>query len=163
MELWDVLNSSREKTGKLIRRGDKMENGEYHLVVFAFIRNSDGKFIISKRSPDKTFPGKWEITGGAAISGDDSLSAVIREVKEELGIDLKTQNGKIIKSVRVECDSSYFADIWLFEQEFDMDEIVCQPEEVSEVKIVSKETLISMVENGQFIRNEYVTGCLDYP
>lgn len=30
----------------------------------------------------------WETTGGSAVAGDDSLTAALRETKEELGIDL---------------------------------------------------------------------------
>ena len=36
---------------------------------------------------------KWETTGGSALAGDDSLTAALRETKEELGIDLDPQKG----------------------------------------------------------------------
>ena len=38
MELWDVLDENRNKTGKLIERGKPMRSDEFHLVVFAFIK-----------------------------------------------------------------------------------------------------------------------------
>lgn len=141
MELWDILDENRDKTGRFVERGKPMESGDYHLVVFAFIKNDKGEFLISKRTSNKTFPGTWEITGGSGIVGDDSLSAITREVKEELGVELIDKNGKIIKSIRCECDCSYFADVWIFEHDIDIKDVVCQPEEVSEARWATREDI----------------------
>lgn len=35
MELWDVYNINKEKTGKKVKRGDDLNNDEYHIVVNA--------------------------------------------------------------------------------------------------------------------------------
>ncbi|TCT17173.1 isopentenyldiphosphate isomerase [Natranaerovirga pectinivora] len=161
MELWDILDKDRNKTGKLIERGQHLKTGEYHLVVFAFIKNSKGELLISKRTPNKTYPNTWEITGGAAVTGDTSLTAIIREAKEELGINLEIDKGKIIKSFRCDVNHSYFADVWLFEQDINFDNIVCQPEEVSEAALVTKEELIALIKNNMFIQNDYVLECLE--
>ncbi|MEZ4772491.1 MAG: NUDIX domain-containing protein [Bacteroidia bacterium] len=162
MELWDVLDENRQKTGKTIVRGEALNPNEYHLVVFAFIRNSQGKFIISKRTPNKTSPNKWEVTGGSALAGDDSITAVKREVKEELGIDL-TDEGVLIRSVKHNSECSYFSDIWLFEEDIDMEAIVCQPEEVSEARLATKEEIYSLVKEDQFVaENPAVVGCLAF-
>ncbi len=72
MEYWDVLDSNRNKTGKVILRGDAFNENEYHLIVHVWIKNSKNQFIISKRKNDKyPYPGLWECTGGSAVSGDD--------------------------------------------------------------------------------------------
>lgn len=63
-----------------------MEDGEYHLSVHVWLLNHNGEFLLIKRSPNKGYPNMWESTGGSAIAGDDSLSAAIREVKEETGL-----------------------------------------------------------------------------
>ena len=52
-----------------------------------FVR-PDKQFLISRRSPEKTNPLRWETTGGAKQAGEDSLKAVIREIGEELGVDV---------------------------------------------------------------------------
>ena len=88
IELWDILDEDGNKTGELVARGRPMKQDEYHLVVHVWIRNSKGQFLISKRTPNKTFPNMWETTGGSAIKGEDSLSAALREVREEIGINL---------------------------------------------------------------------------
>lgn len=161
MELWDVLDYNGNKTGRLMERGKPIQKGDYHLVVFAFIRNLENQFLISKRTPNKTFPNMWEITGGAAVQGDNSETAILREVKEELGISLHINNGKKIKSVRHDLDHPYFADIWHFKQDIELSEIHCQPEEVSEARFVTKEELLKLIEEGLFIKNDDILSCLE--
>jgi 8-oxo-dGTP pyrophosphatase MutT (NUDIX family) len=161
METWDILDSNKIKTGKFVERGRPMKAGEYHLVVFAFIKNKNGDFLISNRTPNKTFPNKWEIPGGAAIQGDDSLTAILREVKEELGVVLSDTNGKINNSTRCETGLSYFADVWLFEQEIDITTVICQPEEVSQAKFSSKEEILRLMKINAFIKSELILNCLE--
>lgn len=160
MELWDILDESRSKTGRVVQRGKSMNSGEYHLVVFAIIINSEGEFIISKRTPNKTYPNTWEFTGGSALAGEDSLSAILREVKEELGIELINSNGKLLKTIKYE-EGSYFADVWLFEQDIEIKDVVCQPEEVSEARIATKKEVIKLIEEDIFIKNTFIRGCLE--
>jgi len=164
MELWDVLDENRQKTGRLVERENPLSRlgpGEYHLVVFAFIRNTDGRFLISKRAPNKTFPNKWEITGGSAVTGDDSLTAVLREIKEELGIDVDPEKGHLLKSFKIDDDRSFFADIWYFEHDVDLSQVVCQPGEVTEAKLALKDEMMKMINNGVFAMNWFVLECLE--
>jgi len=160
MELWDILDESRNETGSVVERGKSMNSGQYHLVVFAIIVNSKGEFIISKRAPNKTYSNKWEFTGGSVLAGEDSLSAVLREVKEELGIELINSNGKLLKTIKVEEDS-YFGDVWLFEQDVDINDVVCQEEEVTEARIATKKEVIKLIDEDRFIRNIFITNCLE--
>ena len=160
MELWDILDENGQPTGVVKQRGDNLLPGEFHLVVFAFISNSKGELLISRRTMNKTFPGSWEITGGAAIKGDHSQSAVLREIREELGLSLLPEQGKKIGHFRWVGEHSYFADLWHFKADIDVEEIECQPEEVSEAKWVRKEEVEKMIEQGLFIRNDFVLACL---
>ena len=43
MELWDVYNIERIKTGETMERGEAYKEGAYHLVVHACIFNSKGE------------------------------------------------------------------------------------------------------------------------
>lgn len=38
----------------------------------------------------------WECVGGSVVKGEDSLSGVIREAKEDVGIDLMPENGQVL-------------------------------------------------------------------
>ena len=75
-EFWDIYDAERRLTGKRHRRGDPLLEGEYHLVVHIWVRNSTGAFLITKRADGKEpFPGKWECTGGSALAGERSRGA----------------------------------------------------------------------------------------
>ena len=50
MELWDIYDRNRNKTGKIIKRGERMLEGEFHLIVHIWIKNSNNEFLIQQRS-----------------------------------------------------------------------------------------------------------------
>jgi 8-oxo-dGTP diphosphatase len=59
------------------------------LLVVAAIIKKDGKYLIAQRKDDsESAPGKWEFPGGKVESGEDPKDALIREIKEELGISI---------------------------------------------------------------------------
>lgn len=134
MELWDILDQDGNQTGRVVERGKPIKKGEYHLVVFVWIKNRDGQFLISRRSGNKSGAHKWEIAGGAAITGENSLQSALREVKEELGINLKAEKGTLLKRLKFETDHSWFGDIWIFNHDIKISDLVLQEEEVSEAK-----------------------------
>ena len=151
-EFWDVYDSERNLTGKTHRRGDPLRPGEYHLVVHVWLQNSKGEFLVSQRAPNKGFPFLWECTGGSALKGDDSLTAAIREVKEELGLDINPENGECVYS---ETGDSYFADVWLFRQDFELSEVIFQEYETINAKYASYDDIIQMMKNKEFCRFDY--------
>ena len=59
------------------------------VVVAAIIQDEHGNFLCAKRGDWKSLPGKWEFPGGKAHDGEELSSALIREIKEELSIDIK--------------------------------------------------------------------------
>ena len=60
MELWDILDGNGNKTGKTVERGKTMRQDEYHLSVHIWIKNSNGEFLITKRTANKKIlPNMW--------------------------------------------------------------------------------------------------------
>ncbi len=58
------------------------------LVVAAAIIDADGRVLLTQRPQGKPLSGLWEFPGGKLDSGEKPKSALIRELKEELGIDV---------------------------------------------------------------------------
>lgn len=119
MEKWDLYDENRNIIGEHIRGEELPENG-YHLVVHIWIKNSFGQYLIAQRSADRPMhPLMWECQGGSALKGEDSLSAAIREVKEEVGIDLNADSGQLIFSKKrhyIQGEKfNDIMDVWLFE------------------------------------------------
>lgn len=95
MELWDLLDSNRAPLGRTHPRGQQypMPRGTYHLVVTVFTVDANGHLLLTRRAPEKhMYPGYWEVTGGSGIAGEESLTAALRELSEETGIDGGTAN-----------------------------------------------------------------------
>jgi 8-oxo-dGTP diphosphatase len=58
--------------------------------VVAGILERDGQWLICRRRADQAHPGKWEFPGGKVEAGETSEAALIRELREELGIEAGT-------------------------------------------------------------------------
>lgn len=153
MEIWDVLDCFGNKTGRTIERGMQLKDGEYHLVVHIYIINKKDEFLIQKRSMKKELmPGIWDITGGSVVSGEDSLTGAIREVKEELGITLSP--GQLFLVDRLKRKNS-FADIWAAYADITVDDVVMQEDEVDEVKFVSDRDIIKIIFEAEYRDDSY--------
>ena len=57
-------------------------------VVAAVIFNSRGEFLLAQRPHGKVYAGYWEFPGGKVEPVEDILTALKRELHEELGIDV---------------------------------------------------------------------------
>ena len=57
-------------------------------VVAAVITRPDGSYLLAQRPPGKVYAGYWEFPGGKIESGETALEALIREIREELGIEV---------------------------------------------------------------------------
>lgn len=158
-EIWDVYDSDGRKTGRTHRRGDQLGEGELHLVLHCWIKNSRGEFLLTRRDPEKSYGGMWESVGGSALTGEDSLTAARREVKEETGLTLDPAKGRrVLRCVR----DHYICDVWLFEQDFDLNDVSLQPGETCGVMYASAEKIRALAADDSFVPNEYLEEILKY-
>jgi 8-oxo-dGTP diphosphatase len=58
------------------------------LVVAVALVDADGRVLLAQRPPGKAMAGLWEFPGGKVQDGEAPEAALIRELKEELGIDV---------------------------------------------------------------------------
>lgn len=147
-ERWDVLDADRVPTGRTHRRGDPLPDRDYHLVVQVWLRNSRGEFLLTRRAPNKGYPNLWEPTGGSALTGDDSRSAALRELREETGLTPAPAQGRLVRSFRRASD---FLDVWLFDADFPLDDVVLQPGETTAAQYADAAQIRKMRELGELI------------
>ncbi|MCL1806985.1 MAG: NUDIX domain-containing protein [Oscillospiraceae bacterium] len=150
MEIWDVYDKDRNKTGKKMERGSVFADGAYHMVVHVCIFNTHGEMLIQQRQPFKEgWPNMWDITvGGSATFGESSQSAAERELFEEIGYNFDLTNIRPHLTVNFEFG---FDDYYLIETDITIENLKLQYEEVQQVKWASKEEVFQMLENGEFI------------
>ena len=152
-ELWDIYDKDRNFTGRKHRRGDPLSSGDYHLTVHVWLQHTDGRFLITKRAPNKGYAGLWECTGGSALAGDDSLTAALREVKEEAGLEVLPGNGRIILDYQ---GWDWFTDVWLFRQHFDLDAVQLQPGETCDYRWATAEEILEMNQREEMVPFRYL-------
>ena len=161
MELWDIYDSSKQKTGRTMVRNDwSMADGDFHLSVLCLVRTPEGKFLITRRALDKEWaPGHWELPGGGVMSGESSLDTFLRELREETGIDASGKEANLIftyKRENHEARNNYFVDIY----SVTMDEADChiaiQKSEVTDCKFATRQEIEEIASRGEFLHYDSI-------
>lgn len=148
-EIWDVYDENKKKTGKTVKRWPfEMKQGQYHIVVSGIILNSQNEILISKRAEHKKFGLMWELNGGSILTGETSLEGIIRELKEELGIEFSKKEAMFLKDIKRGFD---FKDLWVFRKDVDPKTLTFPDKEAINAKFVSIEEFISMFEKGEIV------------
>ena len=155
-EIWDLYDENRKLLGKDHVRGEQLPIDGYHLVVHVWIRNSKGEYLISQRSANRpTFPLVWECVDGSVIKGEDSLQGALREVKEEVGVDLLPEKGHVIlsdiKKIELGKVVNKILDVWLFEYDGEVDLSNATTDEVAQVAWMNREQIKELFEHNMFV------------
>ena len=144
----------REFTGKTATREECHKEGLWHRAVYAFIIDTRGNVLLQKRSANKKlWPNLWDITvGGHVDSGEFGRQALIREAKEELGLEISDDDIKYLlgsTSINEQGNivNKHFNECYVITKNIDISEIVLQKEEVEEVKFFSKDELLKRIDN----------------
>jgi len=66
-----------------------MEKKDLIIVSAIILVDRDGRILISKRPENKFMPGYWEFPGGKLEEGENPEQCLIREIKEEINLDLE--------------------------------------------------------------------------
>jgi isopentenyldiphosphate isomerase len=106
--------------------------------------------LIQKRASYKKWGDKWDISvGGCVSAGETSDVAAMREVKEEIGLDIDLKDKRCNFTFTFE---DGFDDIYLVNvDDIDLSTLKLQQTEVSEVKWMTEEEILKMNETGEFI------------
>ena len=151
-EFWDIYDKDRNKTGKLAQRGvDKLKEGEYHIVVTAVILNSKNEILLTQRAPFKTFPFMWECNGGSILAGETSIEGILREVKEEVGVEFQESDAVFLKTIERYCVPADFKDVWIFRKDILDKEITLPDGEAIAFKWVTIDEFEEMFELGEIV------------
>ena len=151
-ELWDIYDENRKKTGKLAEKDVyKFKKREYHIVVTGIIFNTKCEILISKRARWKKYGGLWECNSGSILAGETSLEGIIRELKEELGIEFSEKDAIYLKEAKRDKKVPDFKDLWIFERNIPIEKITFPDGEATEAKWVTIEQFMNMYYNNEIV------------
>ena len=146
MEYNDIYDGDRNLTGRLHRRGTSWGPGEYGLVVCVWVYDGQGKLLLTRRAPEKSFAGTWENSGGAAKAGESSIRAIVRELEEETGIRAAAEAFELLDTVR---DKNTFYDHYCLRCDVPLEQIVLQPGETDGAQWVTFEQVHGLIREKQ--------------
>jgi 8-oxo-dGTP diphosphatase len=153
MEICDVLDEAGNRTGRTVMRGTKLAPGEYYSVVHVWIRNEAGEYLVQQRAPQlDSDPGIWATTVGYVLADEASIYGAMREVREELGIQLSPE--QLTRVARHKMDNR-IEDVWLAGVTLAAIGVPAAGPEVSNWKWASKTELEKMVGRGDFFAYSY--------
>ncbi len=151
-EYFDVYDRYGNYLNKCVRRGERLSEGEYFMVIHVWVENSKGEFLIQKRAKTTDpIPHQWAITSGLPDPGESPVDAAIRETKEELGLTLDSD--ALTRFRRVVSDHNRYhtiTHVYHVTKDVALSELVLDPEEVMDAAYVTLDTILEMVRAQKF-------------
>ena len=125
-------------------------------MVYGWIRNDRGEYLLSQRSADRhSCPLMWECVGGSVIKGEDSLAGAVREAREEVGVTLSPEDGRLVRSVvgRVVNGVKFtdILDVWLFSYSGPVSLEQATTREVVQTRWMTREQIRDLFDAGDMV------------
>ena len=150
-EYWDIYDENKNKTNQVIKRGNPFAEGEYYVCCEIWIMDVKSNcLLVTQRHPGKRLGGMWEFVGGGVLAGETTSQAAVREVKEEVGIEITEEKLTLIDTYK---KKNYFMDVYLLRINVKKEELSMQPEEVVDARLVSEMELNELINDGVFVNS----------
>ena len=146
-ELIDTFDENGNKTGTIIR-GQKTD--DYIKCCSCFVVDTKNRVLVEKRGNTVLDAGKLDLCSGHIRSGEISTQGMIRELKEELGINEEECYGRIKKMGTVTIDFKKFkcfTDVFLLRR--NEETLTLQDEEVKGIEYYSIEEVFDLIRNNK--------------
>jgi len=142
-EYLDILDKLGKPTGEICLKSEAHKRGYFHPTVHVWFYTKKREILLQKRGSKKqTFPNLWDVSVAGHVSTGEAIEdAALREVKEEVGIEIKkSQLVKIDvrKNVNLhpngvkDCE---FQHVFLVELNVPFDKLKMQKEEVDDLRL----------------------------
>ncbi len=146
MEYLQVFDENKKALNEKVSRANKLNlpSGKYFMVVLIFIENSKGEFLLQKTSKSRN--SIIATTGGHVTYQDNAVETVIKECKEELGLNI---NKDELKFVCTEILNDCFIETFYIKMDVDINSLTLQKSEVEYVKWFTKEEINNLILNNE--------------
>ncbi|MEZ4802787.1 MAG: NUDIX domain-containing protein [Gelidibacter sp.] len=162
-EFIDIVTKEGKPTGKCCPKSEIHAKGYYHNTAHIWFFTKDGHILLAQRAASKTLhPLLWDVSvAGHVDAGETIEEGAIREIKEEIGLYLDTND--LYKIGVFECFQRYdngiidneFHHTYLSELKIGLDQLTPQEGEVESLKLVSFKKYASILnhigDNNHFV------------
>lgn len=148
VELRDLYDNNNNLTGEKCIKGEHIPDDKYIKVVTLFLYNNNDQILLQKRSKEKG--GKYGLISGHPKTGETSTQGMVKEVKEEMGIDI---NDKEIELFHTEKTKHQLFDFFYMKKDLDLSNSVLQKEEVDDIQWFSMDQVDQLIKNEEFFEN----------
>ena len=150
-ELLDLYDKELRMTGKTIERGQPIPHGYQIPIVAVIIHNEEGQFLIQKVAERKG--NYYATTAGHVKSGEtDFARAMLRELKEEIGLSATKSELELVKIRRYEYKFTF---LYLLKSNVPVSMLRLQQEEVESVRWMALDEIEELCRQGLFNRTHY--------
>ena len=168
-ELIDIVTKTGEPTGKTAPKSEIHSKGFYHNTAHLWLYTTKGDILLAQRSYNKAIcPGLWDVSVAGHIDANETIEdGIIREAKEEIGLELSKEN---LQKIGVfPCFQTYsngiidneFHHTFIAQLHVDLSQLTLQKEEVERVKLVSISQFKDLLENSTS-NNHFVASNSNY-
>lgn len=159
-ELIDIVDEAGNITGEICLKSKAHRLGFWHLCVDIWLYTDKGDILIQKRAADKdVFPNLWDVSvAGHVGAGELPLNAAQRELQEELGLGILSNELKFIGNYKTDfkhnehLTDKEFHHIYIAKFKGALKDITLQAEEVSEIKFVPVHQIENIHLDKKFIQ-----------
>ena len=149
MEYNDIYDIHRRPTGRVHKRGTPWAHGDFGFVVCVWVYDGEGRVLLTRRAPQKSFPGTWENSGGAVKAGETSRQAIARELREETGIEAAEEEFQLLETSR---EGNIHYDHYCLRRDTPLSQIVLLPGETDGVQWATFQQVHEMIEKKKICR-----------
>ncbi len=115
------------------------QRANFHVACY-LILEKDNKILLQKRQNSGYFDGYYSVPAGHLEEKETCIDCIIRETKEEIGIDIKRENTDLIFTLGASENSNYIC-LFFKANKFDGDIKIMEPEKCSELKFFNIDNL----------------------
>ncbi|MFI3307804.1 MAG: NUDIX domain-containing protein [Mycoplasmatota bacterium] len=149
MEYIKIVDKNGNDTGEILEKEIAHDRNLLHNEISIYVINAKKEILLQKRSLNKRFnPGKWGACSGHVEATETLKEAALRELNEELG--LKVDEKKLIsffqREIVIKEKNSHITYFYCIYSNLSEQYYKIQPEELSEVKYFSIDTVIKHIK-----------------
>lgn len=153
MEYIDIIDENGNLTEKKEERSIIHKNGLWHKTIHVWIINDNNELLIQQRSSNKEINSdKWTTSvSGHLDSGDTNITGALREIQEEIGLTVNSDELIYIGSIkehhvhRADYINNELVDIFIVYRNINLNSLTFQKDEVQDAKYISLQQFKKLV------------------